>query len=76
LKAIFKLKFTIHRDGIQNGGSCVDDSTAHASAADLLRLRQAMPNAELVHVHLDPAHTFPPQFAKVAPKNDGEWWNI
>jgi ribonuclease J len=51
-------------------------TSGHATSRDLLRLRRAMPEAQLVPVHLDPTHPFPPAFAPISAKRDGEWWEI
>jgi ribonuclease J len=51
-------------------------TSGHAATGDLLRLRRAMPGAEFVPVHFDPATRIPPEFDPVALRRTNEWWEV
>ena len=51
-------------------------TSGHASVPDLLRMRDAFPDAVAVPVHLSDRERFAALFGKVALHEDGEWWEI
>ena len=63
----------LHRHGIP-----LDEchTSGHASMQDLVRLRQAFPNAPVVPIHTVNADRFEELFGHSECRNDGEWWTV
>lgn len=51
-------------------------TSGHASVPDLLRMRNAFPDAIAVPVHLEDRSRFADLFSNVELHDDGEWWEI
>jgi ribonuclease J len=51
-------------------------TSGHAAVKDLLKLRNAFPNAPIVPIHTFNADRFEDLFGGSQPHNDGEWWTI
>jgi ribonuclease J len=51
-------------------------TSGHAGIKDLLRLRNAFPNAPVVPIHTFNADRFEELFGNSQTRNDGEWWNV
>jgi ribonuclease J len=51
-------------------------TSGHASVQDLVRLRNAFPNAPVVPIHTVNADRFQELFGNVHRHNDGEWWAV
>jgi ribonuclease J len=51
-------------------------TSGHASVADLQRLRNAVPTAKAVPVHLNDREGFATLFGNVELRGDGEWWEV
>jgi ribonuclease J len=51
-------------------------TSGHAAVQDLVRLRQAFPDAPVVPIHTTNADRFEELFGNAQRHNDGEWWRV
>ncbi len=54
----------------------VDHASGHASVRDLQRFAAALSPGVVVPIHTEGAHAYEGLFDRVAPHEDGEWWEV